>query len=132
MEAANLLAAWIGILLGMASGAAIGLGFARPDFLGGYDAWPRRLVRLAHISLFGLAFLNLAFVVTAPHLDSPALANLAGPLFILGAIAMPIACLLAAARKSLKWTFAFPVLALAIGASLVTLDTASQLIGGAP
>ena len=60
----NLWSAWVGILLGMVAGALQGLQFDRPDWLGGYGSWARRLTRLGHISFFGLAFVNLAFVYT--------------------------------------------------------------------
>ena len=61
METLNLWAAWIGILLGMLSGAAQGLFFHRADWLDGYGSWPRRLIRLGQISLFRLAFVNRAY-----------------------------------------------------------------------
>ena len=54
----NLWAAWIGIALGLASGTIQGLFFAREDWLGGYGSWPRRMLRLGHISFFGIAFLK--------------------------------------------------------------------------
>ena len=41
----NLWAAWIGILLGLASGTLQGLCFHRDNWLGGYGSWPRRLMR---------------------------------------------------------------------------------------
>ena len=70
METLNLWAAWIGILLGMLSGAAQGLFFHRADWLDGYGSWRRRLTRLGHTSFFGLAFVNLAFFFTVDHLIS--------------------------------------------------------------
>ena len=45
----NLWAAWIGIIAGMLSGAALGLFFHEESWLGGYGSWPRRLLRLGHI-----------------------------------------------------------------------------------
>jgi hypothetical protein len=48
----NLLAAWVGILMGFLSGLALGLCFHRENWLGGYGSFKRRLYRLAHISLF--------------------------------------------------------------------------------
>src|SRR5262249_59491418 len=62
---------WLWITLGMASGAVIGLRFHRSDWLGGYESWPRRLVRLGHISFFGLGILNLLFALTAPPVPFP-------------------------------------------------------------
>ena len=53
--------AWTGMLLGVVSGAVIGLCFAREDWMGGYSGWRRRLTRLGHISFFGLGFVNFFF-----------------------------------------------------------------------
>ena len=72
MAATNLWAAWIGIFLGLESGTVQGLFFHREDWLGGYDAWPRRLMRLGHISFFGIAFLNLAYANTVALLGGDA------------------------------------------------------------
>ena len=41
--------AWIWVLGGIISGSCIGLFFYRQDWLGGYDAWERRMVRLGHV-----------------------------------------------------------------------------------
>lgn len=60
----NVWAAWIGIALGLLSGTIQGLFFASEDWLGGYASWPRRMLRLGHISFFGIAFLNLAYAST--------------------------------------------------------------------
>ncbi len=58
----NLWVAWGGILLGLLSGIAQGLHFHKSDWLGGYGSWSRRMMRLGHVSFFGIALLNLAFV----------------------------------------------------------------------
>lgn len=50
----NIYAAWIAFLLGCIAGAVPGLFLHRGDWLGGCTAWPRRMVRLAHISFFGI------------------------------------------------------------------------------
>ena len=42
----NFVAGWWLILAAFVSGTLIGLGFHREDFLGGYDSFRRRLVRL--------------------------------------------------------------------------------------
>ena len=57
-------AIWIGMLLGVVSGAIIGLFFHREDWMGGYNSFRRRLTRLGHISFFGLAFVNMGFALT--------------------------------------------------------------------
>ena len=60
----NIIAAWIGFLLGGISGAVPGLFFYRYDWLGGYTSWPRRMIRLGHIAFFGIGFLNLGLGLT--------------------------------------------------------------------
>ena len=108
----NLLAAWIGILAGLLSGAALGLRFHESDWLGGYASHRRRLYRLAHISLFGLALLNALcfFTVRLALTMTPALA-VAGWGFVVGAVTMPVSCVLLAHRP--HWppvlVFAVPV-----------------------
>ena len=52
---------WIGMLLGVVSGAIIGVYFTREDWMGGYGSHRRRLTRLGHISFFGLGFVNFFF-----------------------------------------------------------------------
>lgn len=121
MHQMNLWAAWIGILLGMLSGAAHGLYFHKTDWLGGYASWSRRLTRLGHISFFGIAIINLAFALTIDRLigsdlgEIPDAALWSSYLLIAGAILMPIVCYLAAWHKPLRHLFALPVIALVLG-----------------
>lgn len=122
MAATNLWAAWIGIFLGLASGTVQGLFFHREDWLGGYDAWPRRLMRLGHISFFGIAFLNLAYANTVALLGGDADVPAASMLLVAGAITMPLVCYLAAWKKPLRHLFPVPVLSL--------LGAVAALIGG--
>lgn len=124
----NLVAAWAGILLGMLGGAILGLSFHEEGWLGGYGSWRRRLLRLGHISLFGLAGVNLACSMTAARMGwKPGAAS---ALFVAGAALMPLVCGLAAWRKPLRHLFFLPVATLVAGASL----TIAALVrnGGAP
>jgi hypothetical protein len=125
----NLVAAWLGILLGFVSGLTLGLFFQRDDWLGGYASLKRRLYRLAHVSFFGLGAVNLFFFFTAarlPHCgQTMAMASWA---FIVGAISMPICCCLMAHMPRTRPLFAIPVLSLLFGASL----TVVQLVRQAP
>ena len=114
----NLWAAWIGILLGLASGTIQGLFFDREDWLGGYGSWPRRLMRLGHISFFGIAFLNLAYANAIYLLGHAQPAPLPSMLLIAGAVLMPAVCYLAAWRKALRHLFFLPVLSLLGAASM--------------
>jgi hypothetical protein len=105
----NTIVAWAGMTCGVVSGAIVGLRFSSEQWLGGYASWPRRMIRLGHIAVFGMGFLNLAYATTVGPLGwhgttvmsvSLALANLA----------MPAICFLSAWRKPLKALFFIPVL----------------------
>lgn len=102
----NIIAAWIGFLLGGISGAIPGLFFYRFDWLGGYTSWPRRLIRLAHISFFGIGFLNLGLGLTGQLLGitSPA----ASILMLMGAVTMPLLCYFSAFRPAFRHLFFIP------------------------
>jgi hypothetical protein len=102
----NLAAAWIGFALGCVSGAVPGLFFHRQDWLGGYTSWPRRLIRLAHISFFGIGFLNLGMGLSCRTLGIEA--GAAAPLMLAGAVAMPVVCYLAAFRPAFRRLFFIP------------------------
>ena len=122
----NLWAAWTGVLMGFVSGAVAGVCFSRADWLGGYGSWRRRLMRLGHISFFGLAGINLMFALTARALADPAQPMptgllIAGGLLIGGAITMPTLCFLSAWRESWRHLFVVPVGFLIAG--VVTLIT---------
>ncbi|MGN6552616.1 MAG: hypothetical protein ACTHLW_02640 [Verrucomicrobiota bacterium] len=118
----NLLAAWIGILLGFVSGCALGLCFHRENWLGGYGAFKRRLYRLGHISFFGLGVVNLLFYFTVQSFAPNPFIVAAGWTFILGAISMPICCLLMAHFPRARLLFAVPVLNLITGGLLTVLQ----------
>jgi hypothetical protein len=124
----NLIAAWAGILLGMLSGAIVGLRFHNDDFLGGYRAWPRRLVRLGHISFFGLAIVNFAFFFTMQWLAANGTAvgwllQLSSWSLVAGAVAMPTVCFLSAWKKPMRHFFFVPV-------SLLVAGVISLNVGG--
>jgi hypothetical protein len=108
----NVWAAWIGIALGLVSGSVQGLFFARENWLGGYASWPRRMLRLGHISFFGIAFLNLAYANAIHLLVRAPTALLPSVLLIAGAVLMPAVCYLAAWRKPLRHLFFLPVASL--------------------
>ncbi len=118
--AANLAVGWIGILLGMLAGALAGLFFWREDWLGGYGSWRRRMTRLAHIALFGLGIINIAFALSVASLGLAATTPLriASACLIIGAVTMPLVCWLAAWRQPLRQLFPVPVTALVFGVAL--------------
>jgi hypothetical protein len=118
----NLLAAWIGMLLGFLSGLALGLCFHREDWLGGYGSFTRRLYRLAHISFFGLGAVNFFFYFTAHTLPAGTLLALASSAFLAGAITMPICCIIMAHFPNTRMLFALPVLSLVTGGALTVME----------
>ncbi|WP_372847033.1 hypothetical protein [Pontiella sp.] len=103
----NLLAAWVGFALGGVSGAIPGLFFHNQDWLGGYTSWPRRLIRLAHISFFGIGFLNLGMGLTGKMLGIESYAA-ASASMLAGAVLMPTVCYLSAFKPALRHLFFIP------------------------
>lgn len=106
----NLWAGWTGMLLGLVSGAIIGLGFHRDEFAGGYSSFRRRLLRLGHVAFFALGMINVLYALTltgggivpgSPQLASGSLAA--------AAFVMPAVCYLAAWKKPFRHAFALPV-----------------------
>jgi hypothetical protein len=116
---ANLVVAWLGILLGFASGLYLGLNFHRDDWLGGYASLKRRLYRLAHISFFGLALMNLMFYFVAREFSPAELpVEVASWGFLIGALSMPVCCVVMAHNAKFRPLFLIPVSSLLIGATL--------------
>lgn len=113
---------WLCITTGFVTGIALGAGFRGEQWLGGYASWRRRLLRLGHISLFGLGLLNILFALSSPriHLDEPWL-RAASWAFVIGGISMPLACALAAWRKASHPVFAVPVTALVFGGAATSI-----------
>lgn len=119
METINLFGGWAGILLGFVAGAVPGLFFHDELWLGGYASWRRRMIRLAHISFFGIGFINLAFFFTVRSLQIQP-AGWSSVLLVIGAAAMPLVCYLSAFRTGFRHLFPIPVVCLlASVASLV-------------
>lgn len=119
----NLVLAWLWILLGFVSGMGLGLFFHDEHWLGGYASLKRRMYRLAHISFFGLGTVNLFFWATLKlHPAAGTLVNLASGTFILGAVTMPLCCLVMAHFPKLRLFFAVPVLSLIAGGALTLIQ----------
>lgn len=121
----NITAAWVGFLGGCISGAIPGLFFHNNEWLGGYASWPRRLIRLAHISFFGIGFLNLGLGLTshALNLSTP----LASTLMITGAITMPLLCYASAIRPAFRHLFFIPA-----GSTLIAVSCTVRALFFAP
>jgi ABC-type iron transport system FetAB permease component len=118
---------WAWILVGLASGVALGLGFHREGWLDGYGSLRRRMLRLGHVSLVALGAMNLLYATTAPRLAlSPALSTTAAWSWIFGAVSMPACCALMAWRPALRPCFALPIASLLLGATLVILGLSGR------
>jgi hypothetical protein len=115
MLTANIYAAWTGILLGCLAGAAEGLFFHKEDWLGSYISWQRRILRLGHISFFGLGLINLAFVFTARTLGIEEKVHTPSIFFIIGLVGMPVLCYLSAIKSAFRHLFFIPTISIIIG-----------------
>lgn len=121
----NLLLAWVWICLGFLSGLGLGLFFQRENWLGGYSSLKRRLYRLCHISFFGLGVLNLCFFLTAQAFGLTGTGLLiASWAFIVGAVTMPLCCLVMAHFPRVLPIFSVPVVSLLLGGALTIVDLA--------
>lgn len=118
MSAGNLhiFVGWGAMLFGVLSGAVIGLFFHQDNWAGGYGSFRRRMLRLGHISFFGIGFLNFMFGLTLKAVSLPEFhASIASYGFIIGVIAMPLCCFLSAWKKPFRHLFPIPVLSVSVG-----------------
>jgi hypothetical protein len=110
------------MLLGAASGALMGLFFHRVGWAGGYGALRRRMLRLGHISFFGIGFLNFLFAMTLAQVSLPdAHVRVASAGFLIAVVAMPLNCFLTAWKTSFRHFFPIPVLAVVAGIAPILL-----------
>jgi hypothetical protein len=114
MRELNYQVAWLAILVGLVTGTGLGLFFHDANWMGGYDSWRRRMLRLGHISFFGTGFLNLAFALSVEHLHLVGPPPVASAGFLLGALTMPTVCFLSAWRDSFRHLFFIPVASLIV------------------
>jgi len=119
----NLFLAWLWILLGFVTGMVLGLFFHSENWLGGYGSFKRRMYRLGHISFFGLGAVNLLFWLTIQKMfPAEPLEQVASWAFIIGAITMPVCCVVMAHFPKAHLIFAVPVLSLITGGVLTLLE----------
>jgi len=112
----HLVTGWVAILLGAVSGAAMGLFFHKDTWAGGYASFRRRMLRLGHISFFGIGFLNLLFGLTLFQISLPeTYLRIASIGFVTAVITMPACCYLSAWRKPMRHLFPIPVIAVLAG-----------------
>lgn len=109
----NLLAGWCGFLGGALSGAVIGLFFHRPDWLGGYGSFSRRMLRLGHIACFGLGLINLLFALTVA--TPSRWGNAASMLLLVGMVTMPLNCFATAWKERFRLLFFIPAGSTSLG-----------------
>lgn len=129
--AINLVIVWLWIILGFVSGFVFGSYFHREEWLGGYTSFRRRLYRLAHISFFGMALINLMFYFTIQWI--PAFDGMGSHLrlsfpipavaipswgFIIGAVSMPACCFAVAHHVKLRAIFLIPVASLLVSSAI--------------
>lgn len=122
----NLFAGWLGFLGGALSGAVIGLRFHQPEWLGGYDAFPRRMVRLGHIAFFGIGLINILFALSAGAASSTALA-IGGGSLVLALATMSTNCFLTAWRSGFRHLFFIPAGSATIGILALIIHLGSGL-----
>jgi hypothetical protein len=101
----------------------LGLFFHRESWLGGYGSFKRRMYRLGHISFFGLGTVNLLFWLTLQKIPQPGpLAETASGAFVIGAVTMPVCCVVMAHFPRAHLIFAVPVISLITGGTLTLLE----------
>lgn len=118
----NLGLAWMWIIVGFVSGFVLGSYFHREEWLGGYTSFKRRLYRLAHISFFGMAIVNLAFYFSVQQLTSNLLLSVASWGFVVGGISMPVCCFAMAHNPRLRSIFLIPVISLILAGSITFVE----------
>lgn len=112
---------WWLALSGVATGIILGLGFHNPEFMGGYDSFRRRLVRLGHIAQFALGMINVLYGLSPLPEGGTTAALLAGWCFVGGGVAMPLVCFLSAWKETFRHAFAVPVVLLAVAVATTAL-----------
>ena len=124
----NFYAAWIGIALGFVAGAIIGIFFHDDYWAGGYVSWQRRMIRLGHISFFGLAFINLSYAFSVKLYNINFGDQIISYAFVIGAISMPVVCFLSAYKKPFRHLFFIPVGSLVSGVAYFVFGGMIQCI----
>jgi len=116
----NMWAGWTGMILGLLSGAALGLFFHQETFAGGYGSFRRRMLRLGHIAFFGLGIINVLFSLTLASTGVvtryPVVASVS---LVLAVFLMPLVCFLSAWKRPFRHLFPLPVILVAIALVLM-------------
>ena len=112
-------AGWIDICIGCVAGAAQGLFFHSENWLGGYNSWARRMLRLGHISLVALGLLNLAFALSMTVLGIAEGTLWPSRLLLTGMVSMPLVCYLSAFKSDFRNLFFIPALSVIAAAAMI-------------
>jgi hypothetical protein len=121
----SLTVGWAGFMGGVVSGAIMGLLFHNEGWLGGYGSRERRMVRLGHISFFGIGLINLFYALSIDPLGVPAnAAHFGSNALLVALVTMPTTCFLCAWRKPFRHLFFIPVLSTAGGIGVILFSRA--------
>ena len=106
----NIFVGWCGMIGGALLGMTFGLWAESRDWAGGYGSFRRQALRLAHIAAFALGMINVLYGLCAGGLDPLAewVARTGCIAMMVGGVFMPLVCLAAAWRPSLKYLFPIP------------------------
>lgn len=107
---------WSMLLSAFLTGAVIGCFYRRANFLGGYDSLARRHLRLGHIALAALGMVNLLYALSPWPGEDSWYALPASYAWIVGGLAMPSVCFLAAWKPGFGALFFIPVSSLTLAA----------------
>ena len=116
---ANAVFGWASILTAFVTGAILGLRFHSEDFLGGYSAFRRRIVRLGHIALAALGMLNVLYGIYPAPQAGTGPERIASIGLLAGGVLMPAVCFLTGWRAGFRQLFFLPVLCLVIAVSCI-------------
>lgn len=117
----NLHIGWWGILTGFLYGGLLGLFFYQENWQGGYISWKRRMLRLGHISFFGIGFINLFFFFTCIYLNTSK-EGIPSQLLAISTFLMPLICTLSAFWPRFRHFFFLPVMCLILATTLFILN----------
>lgn len=124
----NELFGWVWITLGFLTGTILGMFFHREGWLGGYASFPRRMVRLGHISLVALGVLNVLFAITAGRAGLTGdWVRVASGGMVLGGVTMPLSCAVVAWRRSAHLVFILPVISLLAAGTILCVLLANRI-----
>ena len=127
----NITFGWLWINAGVISGMIMGLwSFAgpvrAPKGLEDYSSLPRRFVRLGHVAFIALSLINILYGQQLANVNlSPGLMQIGSYAMIFTAIAMPLGCMAAALKNSLKYFLVLPATAFFIATLIMSMGVLS-------